>query len=67
MRKLKENDGPFVDEHWNPIRRNDKYTPERLDNEETRAELLARSKGLLMMSPEKWTDIQKEHARILFR
>lgn len=67
MRKLKETDDPFVDEHGNPIRRNAKCTPERLDNEETRAELLARSKGLLMMSPKKWTDTQKERARILFR
>ena len=67
MCKLKENGGPFVDEHGNSIRRNAKYIPERLENEETRAELLARSKGLLMMSPEKWTDTQKERAKILFR
>lgn len=43
MRKLKENDGLFVDEHGKPIRRNAKYTSKRLDNEETRVELLARS------------------------
>ena len=29
--------------------------------------MLARSKGLLMMSPNKWTDTQKERAEILFR
>lgn len=67
MRQLQENDGPFVDEEGNAIRRNARYYPERLENGETRAELLARSKGLLMMSPEKWTDTQKERAEILFR
>ncbi|TMO59172.1 DDE transposase, partial [Pseudoalteromonas aurantia] len=46
---------------------NARYYPERLENGETRAELLARSKGLLMMSPEKWTGTQKERAEILFR
>ena len=49
------------------IRRNARYYPERLENGETRAEPLARSKGLLMMSPEKWTDTQKERAEILSR
>lgn len=49
------------------IRKNVKYRPERLENEETRAELLARSKGLLMMSPDKWTETQAERAEILFR
>ena len=67
MRQLIENDGPWIDAEGNPIRRNAKYYPERLDNGETRAELLARSKGLLMMSPDKWTDTQKERAEILFR
>ena len=41
--------------------------PEKLENGETRAEILARSKYLLMMSPNKWTDTQKERAAILFR
>ena len=49
------------------IRKNAKYHPERLENDETRAELLARSKGLLMMSPDKWTETQAERAGILFR
>ena len=66
MRKLKEAKGPLVDEHGNPIGRNAKYIPQRLEDEETRAELLARSKRLLMMFPEKWSVTQKERARILF-
>ena len=56
MKELAKNDGPWIDEDGNPIRRNAKFYPKRLENEETRAELLARSKGLLMMSPNKWTD-----------
>ena len=56
-----------MDEEGNAIRRNARYYPERLENGETRAELLARSQGLLMMSPEKWTGTQKERAEILFR
>ena len=67
MRRLTENGGPFVDEDGNPIRRNARYSPERLENGETRAELLARSKGLLMMSPDKWTETHKQRAGILFR
>ena len=39
----------------------------KLENAETRAEILARSKYLLMMSPDKWTETQKERAAILFR
>lgn len=67
MQELIKNDGPWVDENGNSIRRNAKYSPERLENGETRAELLARSKGLLMMSPNKWSETQKERAEILFR
>lgn len=67
MRELARNGGPWIDDDGNPIRRNAKFYPKRLENDETRAELLARSKGLLMMSPNKWTDIQKERAEILFR
>ena len=67
MRELQENGGPFVDADGNLIRKNAKYRPERLENDETRAELLARSKGLLMMSPDKWTGTQAERAEILFR
>lgn len=51
MRNLKKNGGPFVDEGGNLIRRNARYSPPKLENGETRAELLARSKGLLMVSP----------------
>lgn len=32
MRQLQENDGPFVDEEGNAIRRNARYYPERLEN-----------------------------------
>ncbi len=67
MRKLKEEGGPFVDEEGNPIRRNARYYPEKLENDETRAELLARSKHLLMMPSKKWTGTQRKRARILFR
>lgn len=67
MKELVKNDGPWIDEEGNQIRRNAKFYPERLENDETRAELLARSKGLLMMSPDKWTVTQKERAEILFR
>lgn len=67
MRGLQKNGGPFVDADGNPIRKNAKYRPERLENDDTRAELLARSKGLLTMSPDKWTETQAERAGILFR
>lgn len=67
MKELAKNDGPWIDAEGNAIRRNARYCPERLENDETRAELLAHSKGLLMMSPDKWTETQKERAEILFR
>ena len=67
MKELAKNDGPWIDAEGNAIRRNARYCHERLENDETRAELLARSKGLLMMSPDKWTETQKERAEILFR
>ena len=67
MKELAKNDGPWIDAEGNAIRRNARYCPERLENDETRAELLARSKVLLMMSPDKWTETQKERAEILFR
>lgn len=67
MKELARNDGPWVDGGGNAIRRNARYCPERLENDETRAELLARSKGLLIMSPDKWIDTQRERAGILFR
>lgn len=49
-----------------PERKNKAYVPERLDNGDTRCELLARSRYLLMVSPEKWGETQKERAKILF-
>ena len=56
-----------MDTDGKPIRANAAYHPEKLENGETRAEILARSKYLLMMPPNKWTDTQKERATILFR
>lgn len=49
-----------------PSRSNEAYTPFRYPNGDTRVELLTRSRYLLMVSPEKWTDSQKERATILF-
>lgn len=57
---------PRVDAEGNPIRSNAAYHPERLKNNETKAELLMRSKYLLMVSPEMWTPSQRERAEILF-
>ena len=42
------------------------YIPFRYGNGDTRKELLARSRYLLFKSSDKWTDRQKERARILF-
>ena len=56
----------WLDTGGNPIRSNAAYHPERLKNNETKAELLMRSKYLLMVSPEKWTPSQRERAEILF-
>lgn len=47
-------------------RLNEQYRPERLSNGDTPVELLTRSRYLLMVSPEKWTDSQKARARLLF-
>lgn len=57
---------PLVDTEGKPIRSNAAYHPERLKNNETKAELLMRSKYLLMVSPEKWTPSQRERAEMLF-
>ena len=67
MIELRKTEGTLTDEQGNPIRRNATYHPERMENGETRAEILSRSKHLLMMSPDKWTEAQKERAEILFR
>jgi Na+/phosphate symporter len=42
------------------------YPVDRLANGDTKCELLARSRYLLMMSRDKWSDSHKERARILF-
>lgn len=42
------------------------YTPFRFDNGDTKKQLLARSRYLLFKSPEKWSQSQKQRARILF-
>ncbi len=43
-----------------------KYIPEILSNGDTKKQLLARSRYLLFKSAEKWTDNQKNRAKILF-
>lgn len=42
------------------------YVPFRFENGDTRPELLIRSRYLLFKSADKWTEKQKERARILF-
>lgn len=49
-----------------PNRSNQKFQPERLSNGDTKCELLARSRWLLMVSANYWTPSQKERARLLF-
>lgn len=49
-----------------PDRANKKYEPLRYPNGDTKCELLARSRYLLMVSADKWTDSQKARARLLF-
>ena len=43
------------------------YQPERFTNGETRKEVLARSRFLLFRMPKKWTENQRERAKILFK
>lgn len=43
-----------------------RYIPEILSNGDTKKQLLARSRYLLFKSGEKWTDKQKQRAKILF-
>ena len=66
IKDLVKSGRPLVDAEGNPIRSNAAYYPERLRNNETKAELLMRSRYLLMVSPEKWTARQRERAEILF-
>jgi transposase len=42
------------------------YIPLRFENGDTKKQLLARSRYLLFKSPEKWTQSQKQRAKILF-
>ncbi len=44
-----------------------KYQPRTFENGDTKKELLARSRYLLLKSSEKWTDSQKQRAKILFK
>lgn len=50
-----------------PKRLNEQYVPERLENGDTRVELLTRSRYLLTVSADKWSESQKARAKILFR
>jgi transposase len=43
-----------------------KYTPEELENGDSKKQLLARSRYLLFKSADKWTDKQKQRAKLLF-
>ncbi len=43
-----------------------KYIPEILSNEDTKKQLLARSRYLLFKSGDKWTEKQKRRAKLLF-
>lgn len=45
---------------------NTTYVPFRFDNGDTKKQLLARSRYLLFKSPDKWSQTQKQRARILF-
>lgn len=49
-----------------PSRKNEAYVPFRYANGDTRVELLTRSRYLLMISSDKWTESQKARAEILF-
>lgn len=55
----------YIDGH--PLPRVKPFIPERLPNGDTVPELLTRSRHLLTMSADKWTDTQKARAEILFK
>ena len=44
----------------------EKYIPQTLENGDSKKQLLARSRYLLFKSPEKWTERQKQRAKLLF-
>ena len=50
-----------------PVRKNEAYKPERLDNGDTVVELLTRSRYLLMQPGGNWTESQKARANLLFK
>lgn len=50
-----------------PQRANVKYEPPRLSNGDTVCELLARSRYLLSVSADSWTESQKQRAKLLFQ
>ena len=49
-----------------PIRGNSAFRPTTLDNGKTKVELITKSKQLLSMSRDKWSDSQKTRAALLF-
>lgn len=49
-----------------PSRLSERFIPEELSNGDTKTELLTRSRGLLSMSRDKWSESQKIRARLLF-
>lgn len=49
-----------------PSRLSERFIPEELPNGDTKTELLTRSRGLLSMSRDKWSESQKIRARLLF-
>lgn len=49
-----------------PHRTNERFQPERLSNGDTKCELLARSRWLLMVPSNRWSNSNKERARLLF-
>lgn len=66
MKDAAEKGETLTDKDGNAIRSNAAWHPERLSNGETRAEMLVRSRCLLMMSPDKWSEEQRERSEILF-
>lgn len=49
-----------------PVRKNKAFVPERLSNGDTETELLTRSRYALMVSPDKWSETQKERIELVF-
>lgn len=64
--KLKEEGKKKSKQGRTANRSNEQFKPERLENGDTLLELLTRSRYLLMVSSNKWTDSQKTRARLLF-